>query len=802
MAGPARRQHDSSWFPTSDNNIEFRIEVVEDYQNEDDNVSTLNVRIYSRRKDNGFKTSGYGTAYIRYGTELHTRVISEECEIIHGGVHLMNTTLIVPHDDDGKKSIYLSAWIQHTHFSTQEYGCTFNLTPIPRKKPCTPVIPYPEPQPKPPEPAPQPPVIEPPAPPAPEIAPEPGKSIATWISPWYNATNNFRYRIEVTAVNRNLTQNNSKIKVEVFMYRKYKGSARAQGKVWCRVDGVLYSNDVNQCVSHTGKYVFSQYMIIPHNADGTKKIFVSSWFKGCISSCENGMTITLPPIQRRDKIAAVTGGTIGSSMIVSLQKSCSTAACSVYLQVNGSASICVAEKTKNSNIAFVIPNNLANYITDNTRARGKVTVKTYTGNSVLGEDSWDVWFYVPESMKISIKDLDLQSDTTHNDIPIWIKDKSKIGYNIVPDNSKAYGATITSYKLTFDGNNYNTKNGWLNPINKFGSFPVKAYITDSRGRTQTMEKIIIISDYVKPSVELIAYRCDDEGIQNQAGTKIKLAYNCKGTPIDGYNTFNIKITYREAGKEWSSPVLTSSQPYREASILNGVTCDTDKVYEIKATFSDKYETVEAIKMIPGAFVLLDFKAGGRGIGLGKTSSKDYNLDLAMNLDLYPNLVSDERYIRYTGKLTHLKFNDDIECNNDTYGLGWKLLRTGKLYLQAAYATESDERLKYDIDEFSNWDDYYNFYMSLKPKTFRYNNDMKEQTHLGMIAQDVADSIVDNNLMNDNLSIVHCMENDAMEDGREYALAYQQLIPLNVKMIQKHEEEIKELKKIISELKDK
>ena len=90
-------------------------------------------------------------------------------------------------------------------------------------------------------------------------------------------------------------------------------------------------------------------------------------------------------------------------------------------------------------------------------------------------------------------------------------------------------------------------------------------------------------------------------------------------------------------------------------------------------------------------------------------------------------------------------------------------------------------------------------MSLKPKTFKYNDDMKNDTHIGLVAQDVAEGIVDNNLMNEKLAIVKTLENDAMEDGREYKVCYQELISLNIKMIQKHEEEIKALNDRIAQL---
>ena len=225
--------------------------------------------------------------------------------------------------------------------------------------------------------------------------------------------------------------------------------------------------------------------------------------------------------------------------------------------------------------------------------------------------------------------------------------------------------------------------------------------------------------------------------------------------------------------------------------------DPEKAYEITASIKDIFEEVKYMDKIPAAFVLLDFKEGGKGIGMGKMASEDYTLDLAMDIDLYPSADGqDQRHIGYYGEPIHLFFNEEIKCAHETNGDAWRVNNDGTLFLKSGYTT-SDERAKYNIDEFSNWDEYYNFYMSLKPKTFKYNDDLKEKTHIGFVAQDVADSIVDNNLMNDNLSIIHCEENDAMDDGREYSLSYQELIALNVKMIQEHEQRIKELEENIN-----
>ena len=144
-------------------------------------------------------------------------------------------------------------------------------------------------------------------------------------------------------------------------------------------------------------------------------------------------------------------------------------------------------------------------------------------------------------------------------------------------------------------------------------------------------------------------------------------------------------------------------------------------------------------------------------------------------------------------------NGNIGLYHSGVGAGWEYNTSSQqLLLKSGYGTTSDERLKYDFDEFTDWDNYYNFYMDLKPLTFKYNEDMRNETHIGMKAQEVAESIVENNLNNDKLCIVKCIENKDMEDGREYNLAYQEFIPLNIKMIQKHEKEIQQLNNIIAQ----
>lgn len=174
---------------------------------------------------------------------------------------------------------------------------------------------------------------------------------------------------------------------------------------------------------------------------------------------------------------------------------------------------------------------------------------------------------------------------------------------------------------------------------------------------------------------------------------------------------------------------------------------------------------------------------------------------ANNIAFYANAdgVSGKQ-ISFSNSSTYLYFynpstsSHDLSVYNSDAGLVWRYYASSEqLTLKSGYGNTSDARLKYDFNEFDNWDSYYNFYMSLKPQTFKYINDNTDKTFIGFKAQDVADSIVESGLNNEKLCIVKCSENEEMDDGREYSIAYQEFIPLNIKMIQKHEKDIQELK---------
>lgn len=134
---------------------------------------------------------------------------------------------------------------------------------------------------------------------------------------------------------------------------------------------------------------------------------------------------------------------------------------------------------------------------------------------------------------------------------------------------------------------------------------------------------------------------------------------------------------------------------------------------------------------------------------------------------------------------------------------------GGVYLGSSGSTAvtSDENLK-DISEMNS--KYENFFMNLKPITYRYKNN-GHRDHIGFGARQVEKSLKDVGLSNENFAGVLRDTNvtiSADEAGTEedvyydelYSLRYEEFIALNTKMIQKCLNEIEQLKQQIKELK--
>ena len=716
--------------------------------------------------------------------------------------------------------------------------------------------------------------------------------MSTSYSDWFGTSNKYiKYRIEFYTNWVDVANNCTNINVKVFIHRTNTGyTTSGSGTCYCQINGTTYTQSITSSdkITNNGIYLFNRDVTIYHNSDGNVSFDIIAQFDHSqFTSNGQGINVSLATIPRRSTIASISGDWMGSNMTVTIDQKSSSFTTSVYVRAGGCDWQCVISKQSGTSFTFTLPIDLANHVTQAAECTGQVLVYTYNGDTWIGEDSWDKWMGIPDWVKPSISQVLLDTDTCVGDNGwMFVQWKSKMRVRTTASGS--YGSSITSIRVDYDGTQYWGSDIWTNIQTINGNRPVQVHAWDSRGRYTSWSGNATVQWYQNPWGSLSAYRCDANGNRDDInGTYVKVTYSGYKASLNGYNGFDLAIAHRESGKDWSSnDVWSGSEVNGGTAILGSTTSayDLDKTYEIKLVISDYYTSTTYIFPISTSQVLLDFKAGGKGLGVGRVATRDYAMQLATSLEIYsgrdnnPALGGDLRFCNvsneaqdiiicggapaedyllsilratssasggtqrlmfidkwnncyntypinyYSGNIMYygssnegiLKFdgsnnylffhNPNGASNNHNIGAYstsgnsaiWEYVDgASQLLLKPGYGTVSDGRLKYDIDEFSNWDDFYNFYMSLKPKTFKYNNDMRNETHIGLIAQEVRESIVDNNLNNDKLCIVKATENEDMDDGREYNIAYQELIGLNIKMIQKHEEEIKELNNTIA-----
>lgn len=134
----------------------------------------------------------------------------------------------------------------------------------------------------------------------------------------------------------------------------------------------------------------------------------------------------------------------------------------------------------------------------------------------------------------------------------------------------------------------------------------------------------------------------------------------------------------------------------------------------------------------------------------------------------------------------------------------------RLFIGNSPTIVSDRRLKKEINDINA--QYEQMFMELRPTTFKLKNDIKSETHIGFIAQEVYDTLKKNGLDKQRFAgVQHEYLDEPLSDGRSdtWFLAYDEFIALNIQMTQKaikqnkyQDNEIRQLKQENDSLKDR
>ena len=126
----------SPYFNTSNQYIKYDIHVDEVSQSIPNNQTVVRVRVYCWRTNTGYVTNDDGTCYVNVGGVNYSNswVYPEKPISYNSDTLLFDQNVTINHDADGKKTIYVSAYIRYSsRFSSNSQGFNVVLTDIPRQ---------------------------------------------------------------------------------------------------------------------------------------------------------------------------------------------------------------------------------------------------------------------------------------------------------------------------------------------------------------------------------------------------------------------------------------------------------------------------------------------------------------------------------------------------------------------------------------------------------------------------------------------------------------------------------------------
>ena len=453
-------------------------------------------------------------------------------------------------------------------------------------------------------------------------------------SSWFSTSNEYiKYRIEVTQNSQSVTNNTSNVTVKVWIYRTNTGyTTYGSGTCYCKINGTTYSASItsSQKITNSGIYLFNKTLDIGHNSDGSKSLACSAWIKhDRVTSSEQGFNTTLTTIPRKSNITSITGGTIGGSMTVNIDRKSSSFTTTVWVQLGSSGWVQVATKSTATAITFTVPTSLANQIPNATSGNGNVIIRTYDSNgNNLGDVSWGKQFTVPNYTP-TINSWSVTEEGTG--LGIYVQGKSKMKYSCSA--SSSYGASITSYTWKFGSATLNSASGTTGKWNSSGTVNYSLTVKDSRGKTNTWSHSLTYVPYSAPVAKISGFRCDSSGNPDNNGTKVRATITGTVSSVSGKNTIAIEVRAKDKSTgSWGEPRTYNTNQTNTVLTLDNY--NTERAYTLQIKVTDKWTTSIAIVEIPTSFVLLDFKGGGKSLAIGKVAESDECIEIAKPVRFY------------------------------------------------------------------------------------------------------------------------------------------------------------------------
>lgn len=431
------------------------------------------------------------------------------------------------------------------------------------------------------------------------------------------------------------------------------GSGSASGYVTVSelrvtINGVnsYYRDSSNHTDCYIGTSLASGTISIKHNSDGTKSfdINIGAGIYNWEINCTGSKTFTLDTMTRASTIQSAQDITLGSNCSISWIPTStifryklrfvmgSYSLTTNYIIVPSTSLYTYRLSTIDVSAAYAIPNSRTGTMT--------AYLYTYNGDTQIGSASSKTFTVTIPST--CVPTLGSINTTFFSDNPVinsW--GVAVAGYTKARFSASAsgiYGSTINGFSVTSRSYIYPQEGTELNYtsdiLRRTGNTDFVISARDSRGMESEASIITVnVLEYKRPVIESFSVARD-----NQDTRKIILHAKWSHTSIGGRNSVQVILYYKKDNQSsWTryngtitnNTAITLTGNYEETSSYNFSLAVMDSLGE--------YAQSEGIVSTIG--VLVDFKAGGMGLAIGKIAEDDA---FAVALD---SIFSGEVYIK-------------------------------------------------------------------------------------------------------------------------------------------------------------
>lgn len=425
------------------------------------------------------------------------------------------------------------------------------------------------------------------------------------------------------------------------------------------IDGtVVYSrSSSNHTDCYNGKSLQTGTTTVTHANDGSKSVTIkieAGIYNWAINKSGSN-TFTLDTIARASSISSASNVTLGNSCSVKWTPASKSFSYKLKFSIGSwsytTGAISPSTTSEYTYTGYKIALAAANQLPNATSGTMTATLYTYSSSACstqIGSAATKTFTVtVPTSVIPTISSCTAEivnSNTTINGWGVAVAGYTKV--KITAAASGAYSSTISSF--TIGGGYSKTRSGTSlsytgGTINSSGSKTFNVVAKDSRGRSSAKSTTTAITFYAysKPSVtSFTATRSSSDQSKvivkgNWSFSSVNRKNSATGTLYYKKSTATIWTTYGTISKN-TSTTLT-------------VDFDTTVSYNFKLIVKDALSnSAQDEAFVSTMEVLLDFRAGGKGLGIGKiceSDSMEVSLDAKFFGAVYINGVTLEEYIQ-------------------------------------------------------------------------------------------------------------------------------------------------------------